>query len=440
MIFKTKNSSNDLIFNKIYLLKKKISSGSFGEVYLCENLQTKEEFAIKLEEFSKNDEDLRSVLRESNLLSKLTQIKGIPKILWYGTEHSYDCLVMELLGLDLAALLKTQKKFSLKTIVMLANQIIPLIEQIHEKNIIHRDIKPENILIGKNDMSNIIYILDFGISKNFRDMHGRHIIYRENKPFIGTTRYASISSHKGYELARRDDLESLGYMLLFLKKGSLPWQNLTVSEKEKNKIVGKMKDNISNIDLCRDLPAEFVIYFDYVKGLNFKDEPDYTYLRSLFIKIAQEHHFDLEDNVWDWSKGRKDSFSCLKENIENRKPKISSTKDFSEEDEEPKNGLNFLGIARHQKPKKYLPALKETQKEEKFFQKYGTVQNESLLIPPNVKRTNGRQNSFTGSMLSSFNSVENYYVPSQIYLKNPEEYEDGKIINIYIYLYVFYYY
>jgi len=421
MFLKLKKSQ-DLIFNNTYLLKNKISSGSFGDVYICEHLQTKEELAIKLEEVSKNEDDLRSVLRESTLLEKIANLKGIPRILWSGTEHNYDALVMELLGNDLAALLKIHKKLSLKTICMLANQLIPLIEQIHEKNIIHRDIKPENILIGKGENSNVVYIIDFGISKYFRDMHGRHIIYRENKPFIGTTRYASISSHKGVELARKDDLESLGYMMLFLKNGGLPWQNLVINEKEKNKVVGKMKEKISNKELCKDFPAEMVAFFDYVKGMNFKDEPDYNYLRSLFIKIAQDNHFDLEDNVWDWSKEKEPL--VLKEN--NNKPKILSTK-VSDEEEEGKKMFSYLVINKKNEKRKLPGGQKEVVTSMKILPKSETTNNECLLIPPtDIRRNNMRQNSFTGSVLSSYNSVENYYMPSHIYLKNPVEYEDGK--------------
>ncbi len=426
MFFKLKKSQ-DLIFNSTYLLKTKISSGSFGDVFLCEHQQSKQEFAIKLEELSKNDEDLRSVLRESNLLDRLSQIKGVPKVLWTGTEHNYDALVMELLGLDLAAQLKIYKKLSLKTIVMLANQLIPLIEQIHEKNIIHRDIKPENILIGKGEKSNQIYVIDFGISKFYRDMHGRHIIYRENKPFIGTTRYASISSHKGVELARKDDLESLGYMFIFLIKGTLPWQNLVINEKEKNKVVGKMKDKITNSELCKDLPIEFISYFDHVKALGFRDEPDYNYLRSLFIKIAIDQHFDLEDYQWDWNKNKDKEKNQMKEPILkencNNKAKISSSQDFNEESEKKKE--NFLGI-RSLKGKNAEISKKEVISNCKILQKSET-NNDCLLIPPtDVKRISLRQNSFTGSILSSYNSVENYYMPSHIYLKNPEQYEDGK--------------
>ena len=419
MLLKLKKTQ-ELIFNNIYLLKNKISSGSFGDVYICEHLQTKEEFAIKLEEVSKNEDDLRSVLREATLFEKIANIKGIPRILWSGTEHNYDALVMELLGSDLAAMLKVHKKLSLKTICMLAKQLIPLIEQIHEKNIIHRDIKPENILMGKGDMSNVVFIIDFGISKYFRDMHGRHIIYRENKPFIGTTRYASISSHKGVELARKDDLESLGYMLLFLKNGGLPWQNLVISEKEKNKVVGKMKEKISNQELCKDLPTEFIAFFDYVKGMSFKDEPDYNYLRSLFIKIAQDNHFDLEDNIWDWSKEKENNF--MKENI--NKMKFPSTKDAIEEEEDGgKLMYNFLGVGQKNERKK---GHKEPLSSLKIWNKSETTNNDCLLIPPtDVKRSSNRQNSFTGSVLSSYNTVENYYMPSHIYLKNPVQYEDG---------------
>ena len=425
MFFKLKKPQ-DLIFNSTYLLKNKISSGSFGDVFICEHQSTKQEFAIKLEELSKNDDDLRSVLRESNLLDKLSQIKGIPKVLWVGTEHNYDALVLELLGNDLAAQLKIYKKLSLKTIVMLANQLIPLIEQIHEKNIIHRDIKPENILIGKGDKTNLVYVIDFGISKYYRDMHGRHIIYRENKPFIGTTRYASISSHRGIELARKDDLESLGYMLLFLKNGCLPWQNLVISEKEKNKFVGKMKEKITNSELCKDLPTEFIAYFDHVKALGFRDEPDYNYLRSLFIKIAMDQHFDIEDYQWDWVKDKekeKEKEPVLRENNSIVKAKVASSQDFHEEDPL-KRRANFLKVNKSLKSK--INEISQNVTSLKILQKSET-NKDCLLIPPtDVKRISLRQNSYTGSFLSSYNSVENYYMPSHIYLKNPEQYEDGK--------------
>jgi casein kinase 1 len=105
--------------------------------------------------------------------------------------------------------------------------MIAIMESIHNRNVIHRDLKPENILLGRTDNeAHMIYLVDFGISKVFRDNQGRHISFKENKPFIGTTRYASIAAHNGNELGRKDDLESLGYVLIFLLKGVLPWQNL----------------------------------------------------------------------------------------------------------------------------------------------------------------------------------------------------------------------
>ena len=135
--------------------------------------------------------------------------------------------------------------------------------------------------MGRNEAVDTCYLIDFGISKYFKDSRGRHIPMKDKKSFIGTTRYASISAHLGNELSRKDDLESLGYVLIFLLKGALPWQNLNVSDKEKTKKVGEMKAKITPEELCKDLPIELTNYMTYVKSLMFVEDPDYNYLRGL---------------------------------------------------------------------------------------------------------------------------------------------------------------
>ena len=86
----------------------------------------------------------------------------------------------------------------------------------HEHDYVHRDLKPENFVIGLDKEENIIYLIDFGLSKKYKDSKGDHILYKEGKSILGTVRYVSIYTHLGIEQSRRDDIESLGYILIYL--------------------------------------------------------------------------------------------------------------------------------------------------------------------------------------------------------------------------------
>lgn len=415
----SKPNQHELTFNKCYILKKKISSGSFGVVFLSYDIERKINVAIKLEKATKGDEEIRSVLREGAILNHLKGMRGIPQVFWTGSEHNYDVIAMSLLGKDLASLVKAQKKFSIKTIVMLADQLISMLELIHGKGIIHRDIKPENILMGKGKEANFVYIIDFGISKIYRDSQGRHIIYRENKPFIGTTRYASISSHLGRELSRKDDLESLGYVLVFLLRGSLPWQNLGVSESEKTKTVGKLKMKITNEELCKDLPNEFIKYFEYVKKLTFKQTPDYRFLRSLFAKISKDRNFTI-DWLWDWVDP--DSYAKNSRQGDGKK-KVQSMTEMKEISYLRENGSSIsmqIGL------KVKLSA--ETESIE--FLKPPDIINSSRRFSRNsdsYSREHSNSSFLSGSPMNS--SVHMNYLPSEINFDDEspqQQYEDGK--------------
>ena len=162
---------------------------------------------------------------ESKLYKVLQGSTGIPEVYWFGIEGDYRALVMELLGHSLEDLFQyCGRKLTLKTVCMIADQMISRLESMHNNNFIHRDMKPDNFLMGTKNKQGVVYMIDFGLSKRYRDPKtGSHIPYRDGKSLTGTARYASVNTHIGIEQSRRDDLESVGYILLYLLKGNLPW-------------------------------------------------------------------------------------------------------------------------------------------------------------------------------------------------------------------------
>ena len=282
-----------------YKILKKIGSGSFGEIYEGTNLETNESVAIKLESVNTRHPQL---IYESKLIKILQGGPGIPAVHWFGTEGAYNVMVLDLLGPSLEDLFnKCDRLLSLKTVLMLADQMICRIEYVHCKSFIHRDIKPDNFLIGLGRRCSLVYVIDFGLAKKYKDPKtGVHIPYREGKSLTGTARYASINTHNGIEQGRRDDLEAIGYVLMYFLKGSLPWQGVTTrNREEKYKRIAEIKAGTQVDELCRGFPEEFMVYINYCKALKFEDQPDYGYLRRLFKDLFVRLGFDY-DYAFDW--------------------------------------------------------------------------------------------------------------------------------------------
>ena len=300
------NKLEDEIIVNNFVLIKKIGKGAFGQVFISWNFKDNIEVATKVETQKFSQIELEFIILKQLLInnSKLPvnhdfsghyhipqdRIMGFPKLYGYGKLTSgASYLVMECLGPNLMDLFNyCGKKFSLMTVCLIGMQIIGRIEYLHNKGFIHRDIKPENFLIGLGNESNIIYLIDYGLAKQFRDSKTKqHISYREGKNLKGTARYVSINTHLGIEQSRRDDLESIGYMLLYFLKGNLPWQGIKAANQQIEKIFEK-KLQIPIELLCKDQAEEIYLYFKYVKGLNFEDKPDYKYLKQLFIKLLEK--------------------------------------------------------------------------------------------------------------------------------------------------------
>uniref|UniRef100_A0A915EPC9 non-specific serine/threonine protein kinase n=1 Tax=Ditylenchus dipsaci TaxID=166011 RepID=A0A915EPC9_9BILA len=277
-----------------FRLGRKIGSGSFGDIYLGENIVTHEEVAIKLECVKTKHPQLHI---EAKLYKLMNGGIGIPQIRWCGYEGEYNVMVMELLGPSLEDLFNfCSRKFSLKTVLLLADQMLTRINYIHDKDFIHRDIKPDNFLMGWEN------IIDFGLAKRYRDHRTKqHIPYRDKKNLTGTARYASCNTHLGVEQSRRDDVESLGYVLMYFNRGTLPWQGLKAATKrQKYDKISEKKMSTPVEELCAGFPEAFARYINYCKGLSFEDEPDYDYLRQLFRQLF--HHLGLVyDYVFDWN-------------------------------------------------------------------------------------------------------------------------------------------
>lgn len=283
-----------------YRLGRKIGSGSFGDIYLGTNISTVEEVAIKLECVKTKHPQLHI---EAKFYKMMQGGVGIPNIKWCGTEGDYNVLVMELLGPSLEDLFNfCNRKFSIKTVLLLADQMISRIEYVHCKNFIHRDIKPDNFLMGLGKKGSLVYIIDFGLAKKYRDPRThQHIPYRENKNLTGTARYASINTHLGIEQSRRDDLESLGYVLMYFNLGSLPWQGLkAATKKQKYERISEKKMSTPIEILCKGFPSEFSTYLNNCRSLRFDDKPDYSYLRQLFRNLFHCQGY-VYDYIFDWN-------------------------------------------------------------------------------------------------------------------------------------------
>ena len=258
------------IINNKYKIIENLGAGCFGEIYKGENIRTKEQVAIKVEPISNN---LKLLKNESVIYQYLTGTTGIPVVKWFGKDTVNYYMVLNLLGQSLQNLLTTRRIFSLKLVLQIGLQIIFILNSIHDKSLVHRDIKPDNFLLGNNENERNkkqIYIIDFGFCKSIANINNT----KRTTGLIGSLTYASLNSHNYTELSYNDDLESLGYMLIYFYQGFLEWQKI-----EDVKLIIQMKQQVVHNEKFPMVLREFL---KCVTHKEFKETPDYNSLITLF--------------------------------------------------------------------------------------------------------------------------------------------------------------
>jgi casein kinase I family protein HRR25 len=274
------------LINKKYTLLEKIGQGSFGYIYKGQNIRSKDYVAIKIEPI-KNETKL--LKHESVIYQYLNNSLGIPTVKWFGKdEHNYY-MVIDLLGKSLQQVKNKFGIFSLKLVLQIGIQIIELLKTIHSKGLVHRDIKPENFLFGLKQNEKNIYIIDFGFCKSYL-IDDKHMPHKNTHNLIGSNTYASVNAHNFIELSRRDDLESLGYMLIYFYLGTLSWQDISALPNKEN-VNDKIKFLKQSITEGSRLPKVLELYMNYVKKLSFEETPNYSNITHIFkseIELMQK--------------------------------------------------------------------------------------------------------------------------------------------------------
>jgi serine/threonine protein kinase len=259
-----------LIANK-YEIIEKINEGEFGIIVKGKNIRSGEYVAIKIE---KNN--LISTLKmEAKIYQYLKNLDGFPKLKWYGKIENLNYLVLDLLVYNLSDLIKEYGKLSLIKTLEIGIQLFSRIEVLHNKLLIHRDIKPNNIMIKKDK----VYLIDFGMCKCYQ--HNRkHIECKKLTKIIGTPNFVSLNIHNGNEPSRRDDIESIVYILIYLLFGNLKWD-----KEERIENIMSLKVELTN---DKNIPLFIKLLLFYVRQLKFEEKPNYKYLVNILEKELNE--------------------------------------------------------------------------------------------------------------------------------------------------------
>ena len=308
--------------------RKKLESDCDVDIFIGYERDTKEKVVFKLKK--KHTKDCYDIFKESKIYLELNNIKRIPKLYFFGEQGLYYILTLELLGPSLKKLMEyVGGKFSLATTLKIGIQVLDIVKEIHGKGVVLRYLKPGNMLIGRNENKDYIYLIDFEIAKKYI-RKGQHIWYKDGKSVKGNRKFISLNTHFGIEISRRDDIESLGYNLIYFIKGALPWSKITESHDIRDKKISTSLD-----ELCEGLPEEFKAFVEHARNLKFEERPDYCYLNELLKKVAEKNEIDIDKVEYDWNmknnQEKKDEIGKKKEEEKIKEEKNEKDYNFGNE-------------------------------------------------------------------------------------------------------------
>ncbi|KAF7489698.1 Casein kinase I isoform gamma-1 [Sarcoptes scabiei] len=293
---------SERVGNSSFIIGNYLTGGSFGSLHAGHHSKTKEKVAIKVE---RQDCAKPQLHLEYGFYRTLgSNMNFLPKILYFGPCRNYNALVMDLLGPSLLKMNQIcDNHFGIVTTTKLLIQLLNIFEYVHDQGIIYRDIKPDNFLFGqpKSPKWSTLHMIDLGFCKRYITEEHQHIAFVEGKGVTGTARYISINNHLGRELSRRDDLEAIVYMMIFLHKGQLPWQGLQGQDfRERTKRIGLMKMSIPIEKLCEEMPKEYQDLLETVRKFRFEERPLYRKWMSRFTHLLIKMGIEFRDEHYDW--------------------------------------------------------------------------------------------------------------------------------------------
>lgn len=276
-----------------YKIVKLLGQGGYGDIYLVEQDETQNLYAMKMES---NNFQKSTLLNEYQIMVKLNDSDYFPHVYQWGTSTAHKYFIMETLGPSLSNTRRQveERHFSLATALRIGMYMLDCIKELHENGYVHRDVKPGNFLF-KQDGKSPIVLIDFGLTKRYINQETNKMIHEVKKPgFFGTGKYSSLRAHQNRDQSRRDDLTSWVYSMVEMINGSLPWGKLE-SEKEMYKLKMRLPIKV----LFKNVPLEFHKIWQHITNLSFDEAPNYIFIKSLLMQAYFNANLKLND-PFDW--------------------------------------------------------------------------------------------------------------------------------------------
>lgn len=284
---------------KRYTLRNVMGHGTYGYVFSAWDEEGKK-VAVK---FFKNDNESAREEAEMYKIASNSGTSYLPKLLHTTVHEGKFCIICERQGHNLGQLMmrKPSRQFFPQTIAMLGIELMNAFEDFHGAGLVHRDIHLGNVLAGHRDETKV-YLCDLGFTQKWRQEDGKHVPREEYQVAVGTSRFSSINNHKHLTYSRRDDLESIAYLLIMALVGDLPWTPLQKMKDRRQKwgTIMKMKLEFEESPFFRRLPTEIQQFTSYAKSLKFDEEPDYDYMRGLFQALLKKEEDKYGKRYFDW--------------------------------------------------------------------------------------------------------------------------------------------